>query len=313
MAAAALVAALLGGGKWYYTSSEHRDLMGSEMLELKRRFLDLENDLIHGVQRGRDRLLDKVRRGKERLKMRKDKVTAKMRELLRRFDRNSDGRLDSKEVDLDGDGAVDSDDISAIVADIVDDTVSENERPWFLSKEYLFLYSLLDVAVISLGMITFYLWRKEPAIHVNPKGILKIEIVSAEGMMNVDSGKNGNVSDPYAIASVYTAGKIQTQIVKDDLNPVWNKMGTVHVDCSKEKQRTLSIEVFDGKDGFFDLNECKSLGSAELDITATFRSRAGEHVKQTLHLHGGHEGRAQGTVTIAGTFIPDPLPRAKRS
>eukprot|EP00928_Gymnodinium_smaydae_P070839 TRINITY_DN54591_c0_g1_i1.p1 TRINITY_DN54591_c0_g1~~TRINITY_DN54591_c0_g1_i1.p1 ORF type:complete len:324 (-),score=77.92 TRINITY_DN54591_c0_g1_i1:159-1130(-) len=310
LATAALAAALLGGGGWYYSSPDNQEMVRSEFLELKERFLELEDNLVHGVQSGKDRLMDKVRRGKERFKARKDRVAAKMKELLHRFDRNADGQLDPKEIDLDGDGAFDSDDLAAIVDDVVGDSVSEQERPWFLTTEYLVLFGLVDAVVIGLGLLSC-IGRKDPTANVNPKGTLKLEIVSAEGLLNVDSGKNGNVSDPYAVAQVDSAGKIQTSTVKNNLNPQWKKAGTIKVDCSKEKQKVLSVEIFDGKDGLFDMSASKSLGSADVDISASFRARPGEQVMRTLHLHGGSEGLAQGTVTVAGTFVPDPLPKAK--
>jgi len=52
---------------------------------------------------------------------------------------------------------------------------------------------------------------------------VQVTVEKAEELINKDSGKKGDVSDPYVVVSISSSkDKFKTPVVKDNLNPVWN-------------------------------------------------------------------------------------------
>ena len=82
-----------------------------------------------------------------------------------------------------------------------------------------------------------------------PHGVLNIGILEARNLMNNDkfSPSPRDVSDPYAMICLDVDARAhiyQTQVIQDDLNPVWNYMCQIAID-GKSTISDLSITVMD--------------------------------------------------------------------
>lgn len=71
--------------------------------------------------------------------------------------------------------------------------------------------------------------------HQLPHGVLNIAILEARSLMNNDkfSPSPGDVSDPYAMIHIDVDSRThiyQTQVIQNDLNPVWNYMCQIPLD-----------------------------------------------------------------------------------
>ncbi|EFC41277.1 predicted protein [Naegleria gruberi] len=79
---------------------------------------------------------------------------------------------------------------------------------------------------------------------------MKLTILEAKNLINTDSGKNGDVSDPYCVA--WLGGKkkeqFKTHVISNSLNPVWNETFEIPLDHNPE-QYVLICQLYD-KDKF---------------------------------------------------------------
>jgi len=55
-----------------------------------------------------------------------------------------------------------------------------------------------------------------------PKWLLDLNIIEAKNLMDTDSGITQGVSDPFCMIYLDPANQGRTEIVRNDLNPVWN-------------------------------------------------------------------------------------------
>ena len=85
--------------------------------------------------------------------------------------------------------------------------------------------------------------------HQLPQGVLNIAILEARNLMNNDkfSPSPQDVSDPYVMMHIEVDSRthiFQTQVIKDDLNPVWNYMCQIPLDETSTIS-DLSLTVMD--------------------------------------------------------------------
>jgi len=57
-----------------------------------------------------------------------------------------------------------------------------------------------------------------------PKAILRVQMISARGLMDADFMPGADKSDPYCTCEVYGTPdvRLETEVIQDDLNPKWN-------------------------------------------------------------------------------------------
>ncbi|KAJ6334965.1 hypothetical protein OIU76_007699 [Salix suchowensis] len=109
-------------------------------------------------------------------------------------------------------------------------------------------------AVTEFGVWDLLLALSE--LELRPQGKLTVTVVKANDLKNMEMiGK----SDPYAIVYVRPMFKVKTQVIDNNLNPVWNQTFDLIVE-DKETQ-SLTLEVFDK-----DIGQDKRLGRVKLAL-----------------------------------------------
>ncbi|EFC41131.1 predicted protein [Naegleria gruberi] len=115
---------------------------------------------------------------------------------------------------------------------------------------------------------------------------MKLTIIAAKGLINTDSGKNGDVSDPYCVA--WLGGKkkeqFKTRVIDDNLNPVWDETFEIPLEHNPE-QYVLICQLYD-KDTF---TSDDSLGFAAVSLSI-LKLKEGEPFEMWLNLQGVPKG-----------------------
>merc|ERR1712110_851800 len=78
-----------------------------------------------------------------------------------------------------------------------------------------------------------------------PKWLLDLNIIEAKNLMDTDSGITQGVSDPFCMIYLDPANQGRTEIVRNDLNPVWNHRSVFSV---FRKNIQIVINVKDADD-----------------------------------------------------------------
>ncbi|XP_024450430.1 calcium-dependent lipid-binding protein isoform X2 [Populus trichocarpa] len=93
-------------------------------------------------------------------------------------------------------------------------------------------------------------------LELRPQGKLTVTVVKANDLKNMEMiGK----SDPYAVVYVRPMFKVKTQVIDNNLNPVWNQ--TFDLIAEDKETQSLILEVFDK-----DIGQDKRLGRAKLAL-----------------------------------------------
>ncbi|KAL9385560.1 hypothetical protein Peur_022570 [Populus x canadensis] len=93
-------------------------------------------------------------------------------------------------------------------------------------------------------------------LELKPQGKLTVTVVKANDLKNMEMiGK----SDPYAVVYIRPMFKVKTQVVDNNLNPVWNQ--TFDLIAEDKETQSLILEVFDK-----DIGQDKRLGRAKLAL-----------------------------------------------
>lgn len=126
------------------------------------------------------------------------------------------------------------------------------------------------------------------------RGILHVRVLAAYHLLNKDSGINGDVSDPYVIAS-YGGIQYATSVIEDNLNPKWDT-STFHfpVDVQAGEECKLSLEVKNHNEDYGD----DSLGVLEVDLATLPPGQ--QKIKERLSDGGGAQ------LELSLWFEPEP-------
>lgn len=94
--------------------------------------------------------------------------------------------------------------------------------------------------------------------NTEPDGFLKLTVVEAKGVKNVETFSK---SDPYCIAKL--AGRLlgRTEVIDNSLDPCWNKV--FHTIVYSHKTDLLRMELLD----FNEIQKDEELGSVELSFS----------------------------------------------
>ncbi|KAF8971456.1 C2 domain-containing protein [Flammula alnicola] len=138
-----------------------------------------------------------------------------------------------------------------------------------------------------------------------PIGVVKLLIDRAVDVKNVEATLGGK-SDPYVRVQVQNVTKGRTEVVNNNLNPVWDQIIYIPVHTLKE---TLLLECMD----YQNLTRDRSLGSVELHVSELavespedphypFQSKGIKTATDSIHLDKG--GGVKGTLHYTAEFIP---------
>ncbi|KAF9687752.1 hypothetical protein SADUNF_Sadunf02G0125600 [Salix dunnii] len=109
-------------------------------------------------------------------------------------------------------------------------------------------------AVTEFGVWDLLLALSE--LELRPQGKLTVTVVKANDLKNMEMiGK----SDPYAVVYVRPMFKVKTQVIDNNLNPVWNQ--TFDLIAEDKETQSLILEVFDK-----DIGQDKRLGRVKLAL-----------------------------------------------
>ncbi|EGO02737.1 hypothetical protein SERLA73DRAFT_165692 [Serpula lacrymans var. lacrymans S7.3] len=103
--------------------------------------------------------------------------------------------------------------------------------------------------------------------YVPPIGVMRLCLQKATDVKNVEAALGGK-SDPYVRVQVNNVTKARTEVVNNNLNPVWDQIVYVPVHSLKE---SLFLEVMD----YQHLTKDRSLGSVEIRVSDFARELSG--------------------------------------
>lgn len=93
-------------------------------------------------------------------------------------------------------------------------------------------------------------------LELKPQGRLRLTVVKANDLKNMEMI---GTSDPYAVVYIRPLVKFKTQVIDDNLNPVWDK--TFNLIVEDKETQSLIIEVLDE-----DIGQDKRLGIVKLPL-----------------------------------------------
>lgn len=129
--------------------------------------------------------------------------------------------------------------------------------------------------------------------------MLKVKVKGATNLPDVDtfSGK----SDPYATVS-FQGQEQKTEVVKDELNPVWNKDFEYDLNGKElSAQETLEVKVKDWEK----IGPNRLLGSASVPLSNLVRSKNKSQDKD-VNLVDGQQNATSGSLQLSLTYEPPP-------
>ncbi|XP_024995940.1 synaptotagmin-5-like [Cynara cardunculus var. scolymus] len=128
-------------------------------------------------------------------------------------------------------------------------------------------------------------------LELKPQGKLTFTIVKANNLKNMEMmGK----SDPYAVAFVRPLEKFRTQVIENNLNPVWNE--TFHLSVEDKDTQFAVVEVFDE-----DIGADQRLGIAKLplvDLQPEIEKEIQLRLQPSLDTVKVKDKKDRGTITI---------------
>ncbi|KAF9568534.1 tricalbin [Agrocybe pediades] len=138
-----------------------------------------------------------------------------------------------------------------------------------------------------------------------PIGVVKLFVEKAADVKNVEATLGGK-SDPYVRVQARNVTKGRTEVINNNLNPVWNQYIYIPVHNLKEN---LMLECMD----YQHLTRDRSLGSVELhvadlaiqssdDPSYSYKSTGVKAVADPIHLDKG--GTYKGTLHYTAEFVP---------
>ncbi|KAJ3567153.1 hypothetical protein NP233_g6551 [Leucocoprinus birnbaumii] len=137
-----------------------------------------------------------------------------------------------------------------------------------------------------------------------PIGVVRLNLIKATDVKNVEATLGGK-SDPYVRVLTADSIKGRTEVVNNNLSPVWDQIIYIPVDSLKE---TFLLEVMD----YQHLTKDRSLGSVELQVSDLaeesedtkypYQSLGVKSAEDPIRLDKG-EGY-KGTLTYTAEFVP---------
>ncbi|KAG2023600.1 transmembrane protein [Coprinopsis cinerea AmutBmut pab1-1] len=140
--------------------------------------------------------------------------------------------------------------------------------------------------------------------YVPPIGVVRLHINKAVDVKNVEAALGGK-SDPYVRVQVRNVTKGRTEVINNNLNPVWDQIIYIPVHSLKE---SLMLECMD----YQHLTKDRSLGSVELTVSELakqsddpkypYESTGVKNAADPIRLDKGKS--TKGTLYYTATFIP---------
>ncbi|KAH9732989.1 calcium-dependent lipid-binding protein [Citrus sinensis] len=128
-------------------------------------------------------------------------------------------------------------------------------------------------------------------LELKPQGKVAVTIVKANNLKNMEMiGK----SDPYAVVHIKPLFKVKTNVVDNNLNPVWNQ--TFELIAEDKETQSLIFEVFDK-----DIGQDKRLGIVKLpliDLEADTPKEAELRLLPSLDMLKIKDKKDRGSITV---------------
>ena len=168
------------------------------------------------------------------------------------------------------------------------------------------------VLALNIDYLSILLFKNKSSAeykHQLPHGVLNIAILEARNLMNNDkfSPSPGDVSDPYAMIYLDVDARAhiyQTQVIKDDLNPVWNYMCQIAIDGTSTIS-DLSITVMDRDE----LSKDDPLGACTVlcnNIYDTIKSKENFCTWRQLKMNNKFQGELKVFISFSSVRESDP-------
>ncbi|ORX82449.1 hypothetical protein K493DRAFT_342190 [Basidiobolus meristosporus CBS 931.73] len=143
-----------------------------------------------------------------------------------------------------------------------------------------------------------------------PKGVVRLDLVGAQNLKNVEKiGK----SDPYVVVSISGKPISKTEVIDNNLNPIWNETHYVGIRSARE---IIYLDVYD----FDKVGKDRLLGSTSIPVSQLLGEQIREHQwgpgsPQDLRLKLNLEGKEKGQIHLKASFNPinELVPRRKVS
>lgn len=126
-----------------------------------------------------------------------------------------------------------------------------------------------------------------------PKHLLELNVIEAKDLFNADSGPTQGVSDPFCMIYLDPANQGRTEIIRNDLNPVWNYKTVFSI---FRKNIQIQIQVKDADD-LQDFTSMPNLDNVKLPSEQLDKLPFGIGAKISEHVDG-----AGGLGGILGGF-----------
>ncbi|KAK3194953.1 hypothetical protein Dsin_026263 [Dipteronia sinensis] len=128
-------------------------------------------------------------------------------------------------------------------------------------------------------------------LELKPQGKLLVTVVKANGLKNMEIiGK----SDPYVVVYIQPLLKVKTNVVDNNLNPVWNQ--SFELIAEDKETQSLILEVFDK-----DIGQDKRLGIVKLpliEIEAETEKEVELRLLPSLDMLKIKDKKDRGTITV---------------
>ncbi|CAL1696266.1 unnamed protein product [Somion occarium] len=130
--------------------------------------------------------------------------------------------------------------------------------------------------------------------YIPPIGVVRLWLQRAADVKNVEAALGGK-SDPYVRVLINNIVAGRTEVVNNNLNPVWDQIIYIPVHSLKE---TMLLELMD----YQHLTKDRSLGYAELKVADLALPADGEEAKEFLYKSTGKQAREDAVKLDKGTF-----------
>ncbi|EIW86483.1 tricalbin [Coniophora puteana RWD-64-598 SS2] len=143
--------------------------------------------------------------------------------------------------------------------------------------------------------------------YVPPIGVVRLWLKNATDVKNVEAALGGK-SDPYVRVQVNNITLGRTEVINNNLDPVWDQIIYVPVHSLRE---SLQLEVMD----YQHLTKDRSLGSVELNVGELARPSADgsdykhestgkKEASDPIKLDGSHSNQYKGQLHYVAEFVP---------
>ena len=140
--------------------------------------------------------------------------------------------------------------------------------------------------------------KLEPRESINNMGVLRVDVVSAKGLMAADrSGK----SDPYVVFTLNGAKVFKSETKKKTLSPVWNESFEVMIPSRVAAH--FGFEIFD----WDRVGTATHLGDGTIDLAALEPFEATSLDAPVIH----HKGGDRSTLSVRMLFQPEIIARTR--